>query len=114
MVTLILIEGDKQPKRRPRAEQILYEFTSRFFNLLIEPRNRYELGKALHTNTKVIEAFINKHISIGNITQPIYNPNKYMLTMKGRNVLYLITKLNEFITIFESNIILPLEKTGRK
>lgn len=103
-----------RPKRKPRAEQTLYEFISAAFNLLQEPKNKYELIKLLPRCYISIQPFLDEHLSIGNIEQLSYNPNKYMLTMKGRHVLYLVKKLNEFITVYESDIKIPVLKRGRK
>lgn len=103
-----------RPKRKPRGEQTLYEFISAVFNLLQEPKNKYEVMKGIDSSYHVLDPFLIRHISIGNIEQLSYNPNKYMLTMKGRHVLYLVKKLNEFITVYESDIKIPVLKRGRK
>ncbi len=107
-------QNKTQKQRKPRSEQILYELVNNFFSLLQEPKNKYELLKSLNTNYKFIEKFLNKHISFGNIKQLDYNPNKYMLTMKGRQLLDLVQELNKFITTWESDIVLPHDKIGNR
>jgi hypothetical protein len=121
MVTVIVCEQcnhhnkitkERKQRRKPKTEQMLYEVMNNFFEQLQEPKNKYELGKALNTNYKYVEKFVNRHILTGNIQVLNYNPNKYMLSMQGRKVLYLVKELNKFVTTWQSDIVLPHDKIG--
>lgn len=99
----------KKNKRRPRTEQFLYETIYHYFNLLQEPKNRYELTSSLSTNNKVVNSFLDEHLSKGNVKPFEHNPNKYMLTVKGKRILYMVKELNKLISQWESSIIVPYD-----
>lgn len=104
----------KTEKRRPRREEMLYEFVTKALTLLQEPKSKYDLTVALFTSHYVAQSFLDKHLKLGNIEQVPYNPNKYILKIRGKRVLYLLKELNKMFPKWESNIIIPLDKVGRK
>jgi predicted transcriptional regulator len=99
----------KKNKRRPRTEQLLYENIYNYFNLLQEPKNKYELSTSISTNNKVVNSFVDEHISKGNVKPFEHNPNKYMLTIKGKRILYMVKELNKFLPYWESSIQIPYD-----
>jgi predicted transcriptional regulator len=121
MITSFVCENCKhhnkivvKKERRRKEEQILYQTLTNIFNSIQEPTNLYEISKVTNFGYTYLNPIIEKHIALGNIQHVEYNFNKYMLTMKGRYILNLFNKLNEFITTWESDIVIPKLKTGRK
>lgn len=100
--------------RKPKTEENLYENILKIFEKLQEPKNRTELYVSLESSFNFVNEIIQQQMIAGNIIMLDINPNKYMLTSKGRVVLYKIQKLNEFITTWESDIVLPKDKAGRR
>jgi hypothetical protein len=100
-------------KRKPKGEQILHEFITETFTLLSEPKSKYELSMLIPTSYPIVQSFLDKHLKLGNIQPLEFNPNKYILTTRGKRILYLLKTLNSFITIWQSDIKLPMEKAGR-
>lgn len=80
-------------QQRPR-DKILLDQEYKFFKLLQEPRNRYDIALGISTSYKHLGIMLDKYLKQGLIKQVDHNPNKYMTTDKGNLVLYKIKELN--------------------
>jgi len=108
-----IVRSNIKHTRKRRGERSLYEALFKMFNSLQEPINLMELCNKIDSKYPSLHPILEKHIKLGNVQHVEHSYNKYMLTMKGKHVLYLIQKLNEFMTTWESDIILPNLKAGR-
>ena len=103
----------RKPSRLTK-EQILYERLTNTLRTFQEPSNLYELTVSLNTSYQSIEPLLMKQLQLGNVQQLENNPNKYILTTKGKHLLHLLNELNKFIETWESDIKIPNERPGRK
>lgn len=75
----------------------MYLFEYRFFSCLQEPKNRYKITWYIFLSNQELEPILVKYQRLGLIRKVENDPNKFMNTIKGERVLYLIRELNKLL-----------------
>jgi predicted transcriptional regulator len=83
-------------QRRP-MERAMYLFEYRLFSCLQEPKNKTQIGLHVFIEFNLLSETLSKYQRLGIIQIVELSPNKFMLTRKGRQVLYLIKELNKLL-----------------
>lgn len=95
-ISLLREQRKIRTQRRP-MEKAMYLFEYRFFSCLQEPKNKSQLGLKVFIDFDKLDIVIEKYQRLGLIQIVDLSPNKFMLTVKGKQVLYLIRELNKLI-----------------
>lgn len=78
-------------------DKYMFSFYYRLLFCLKEPQNRYNLILTVQMNYNKIDLVLDHLLKIGIIKEVPYNPNKFMLTIKGNLLLYKITEINKLM-----------------